>query len=199
MAMLGIVALIFWHSIRQSIISPISALILLILDFLSSFDQIYLWIFLLFALIILTVNRLGKTNEKGPANRVVHLKVTSAGRLRFWDTQVFLLTRTRIPSRYSIHEVRRLLISIIGYKLHLEPAEAERRLKAGEIQLPPEYEAFAEQDQDPDEPEDRLTALIKLLMSVLRGKRSEVTQAREKNLSELIQFMEKQLEIEHDH
>jgi Ca2+/Na+ antiporter len=195
----GIIAVIFWRTIRESIVSPISALVLLIIDFLSSFDQIYLWIFLLFGLFILTVIRLGKTSDQEPTNRVVHLKVTSAGRLRFWDTQVFLLTRTRIPSRYSIHEVRRLLISVMGYKMHLEPTETDRRLKAGELEMPAEYAIFAEQDHDPEEPEDRLTELVRLLMSVLQGKRSQVTLAREKNLSDLIQYMEKQMEIEHDH
>lgn len=196
---IGIFALLFWGFIRTSIISPISDLIFLIGDFLSGFDQIYLWIFLIFGLVVITITRLGKAGEKPPANRVVHTKITSAGRLRFWETQVFLLTRTRIPSRYSLHEVRRLMVSVIGYKLHLESGEADHRLKAGELEIPPEYAVFAEMDPDPDEPEDRLTELFKLLISVLRGRRSEITLAREKNLNDLISYMEKQMEIEHDH
>lgn len=195
----GIIAVIFWQTIRESIIAPISDLVLLIIDFLSSFDQVYLWLMVLFGLIILTLTRLGKSNDKLPSNRVVHMKVTTAGRLRFWETQVFLLTRTRIPSRYSIHEVRRLLIAVMGYKQHLELAEADRRVKAGELQLPPEYTAFAEYDEDPNEPEDRLAEYFKLLLSYLRRKRSQEILAREKHLSDIIQYMEKQMEIEHDH
>lgn len=199
LAINGIVALIFWNTIRLSFIAPLRAFILLIFDFIGIFDQIYLWGFLVFILIILTVTRLGKSTSKEPSNRVYHLKVTSAGRLRFWETQVFLLTRTRIPSRYSIHEVRRLLISVLGYKMHLDPTETDRRLKSGELKIPPQYETFAELDQETEEQEDRLTELIKILMAVLRGKRQQVIQAREKVLFDLIQFMEKQLEIEHDH
>ncbi len=200
LAIIGIVAVIFWNTIRQSFVAPLSDLFILLFDFFGSFDQIYLWGIVLFILIIMTVTRLGKSNSKEPSNRVYHLKVTSAGRLRFWETQVFLLTRTRIPSRYSIHEVRRLLVAVIGYKMHLDPVEAERRLKSGELPIPPQYEAFAELDQEPDDQEeDRLTELFKYVISVLRGTRQQAIQAREKGLFELIQFMENQLEIEHDH
>ena len=136
LAIIGIVALVFWNSIRASFVAPLSAFILMVVDFLSSFDQIYLWGFLLFVLIMVTITRLGKTKPAEPTNRVVHMKVSSAGRLRFWETQVYLLTRGRIPSRYSIHEVRRLLVAVMGYKLHLDTAETERRLKSGELVIP---------------------------------------------------------------
>lgn len=201
LAIIGIVALIFWNSIRQAFVAPLSALFLLLFGFLGSFDQVYLWGAVIFILIIFTVTRLGKSNSKEPSNRVYHLKVTSAGRLRFWETQVFLLTRTRIPSRYSIHEVRRLLVAVMGYKMHLDPVEAERRIKSGELPVPPQYEAFAELDKEPDDQdnEDRLTGLFKYVISVLQGKRQQAIQAREKGLFEIIKFMEKQLEIEHDH
>ena len=199
LAIIGIVAVIFWNTIRLSFVAPLSAFILLIIDFLSSFDQAYLWGFLLFVLILLTITRLGKSTSTEQPNRVFHMKVTSSGRLRFWETQVYLLTRSRIPSRYSIHEVRRLLVSVLGYKLHLDPAETERRLKSGEMQIPPQYEIFAELDQNPNEQEDRLTEIINNLISMLRGKRQKVIQDREKVLSDLIQFIENHLEIEHDH
>jgi hypothetical protein len=201
LAINGIIALVFWKTIRQAFVAPLSAFFMLVFDFISSFDQVYLWGIVLLILIIATIIRLGKSNTKETSNRVYHLKVTSAGRLRFWETQVYLLTRTRIPSRYSIHEVRRLVISVLGYKMHLDPAEAEKKLKAGELQVPPQYETFAELDQEPndDQHDDRLTELFKYLMSVLQGKQQQVIQAREKVLIDLIQFMEKQMEIEHDH
>lgn len=199
LGIIGVVALVFWNSIRASFVEPISALILVIVALISSFDQIYLWGFLLFILILLTVTRLGKTAPEGPSNRVYHLKVTSAGRLRFWETQVYLLTRSRSPSRYSIHEVRRLLVSVLGYRLHLDTNEAELRLKSGAIEIPPQYAAFAELDQEPEEQDDRLTEWLKAFITMLRGKQKQVIQEREKVLNDLIQFMENQLEIEHDH
>jgi hypothetical protein len=148
---------------------------------------------------MLTITKLGKSTHAEPANRTIRLKLTSAGRLRFWETQVFLLTRTRIPSRYSIHEVRRLLVAVMGYKMHLDAAETERRLKSGELEIPSEYETFASLDQDPEEQEDKLTIWVKTLASILQGKQQQVIQAREKVLTNLIHFMETQLEIEHDH
>ncbi len=199
LAIIGIVALIFWNSIRLSFVAPLSAFILLALDFISSFDQGYLWGFLLFVLILLTITRMGKSASPEPSSKVYHMKLASAGRLRFWETQVYLLTRSRIPSRYSIHEIRRLLVSVLGYKMHLDPAETDRRLKSGELQIPPEYESFAELDQDPEEQEDRLTEFVNNLISMLKGKRQQVIKDREKVLSDLIQFIENQLEIEHDH
>jgi hypothetical protein len=199
LAILGIVALFFWNAIRRSLIAPLSALILLALDFISSFDQIYLWGFVLFILIMVTISRLGKSASTEPPARVAQVKVTSSGRFRFWETQVYLLTRTRIPSRYSIHEVRRLLVAVMGYKMHLDPDETGRRLKSGELVIPEQYGAFADLDQDSEEPDDLLTIFIKTLVSILRGKRKQAIQAREKVLCDLIQYMETQLEIEHDH
>jgi hypothetical protein len=200
LAIIGIVALVFWNSIRASFVAPLSSFILMISDFLSMFDQKYLWGFLLFTLIIITITRLGKTKPAETSRYTVHMKVSSAGRLRFWETQVFLLTRGRVPSRYSIHEVRRLLVSVLGYKQHIDSAEIDRRLKAGELVLPPQYAKFAELDQESeDEQDDLLTIFVKTLASILQRKRQQVIQAREKVLSDLILYIEKQLEIEHDH
>jgi hypothetical protein len=200
LAIIGIVALVFWNSIRASFVAPLSAFIMLALDFLAMFDQVYLWGFLLFALIVITITKLGKTKQAEPSSHTVRMKVSSAGRLRFWETQVYLLTRGRIPSRYSVHEVRRLLMSVLGYKQHLDTAETELRVKAGELVFPPQYDTFAELDQvSEDEQEDLLTIFVKTVASILQGKRRQVIQAREKVLSDLITYMEKQLEIEHDH
>ena len=200
LAILGIVALIFWDSIRASFVTPLSSFILMVVDFIDMFDQVYLWGFLLFALIMITITKLGKTKQPDHPGHTVRMKLTSAGRLRFWETQVYLLTRGRIASRYSIHELRRLLVSVMGYKQHLDPAEADRRLKASELVLPSQYDAFAELDQDTDnEQDDLLTIFVKTVASMLQGKRQQVIQAREKILDDLIQYMEKQLEIEHDH
>jgi hypothetical protein len=201
LAIIGIVAIVFWNSIRTEIVKPLSTSILMVLDFLGSFDQVYLWGILLFALIMGTITRLGKAQPVETPARNVRMKISSAGRLRFWETQVYLLTRSRIPSRYSIHEIRRLLVAVMGYKLHIDIDEAERRVKSGELVIPPEYEGVSllEQSQNSDEPEDQLTEFIKTLASVLRGKRQQVIQAREKVLSDLILYMEKQLEIEHEH
>jgi Ca2+/Na+ antiporter len=200
LAIIGIVALVFWNSIHASFVAPLSSFFLMVMDFVSMFDQVYLWGFLLFALIMITITKLGKTKPTEPSSHTVRMKVSSAGRLRFWETQVYLLTRGRIPSRYSIHEVRRLLVSVLGYKQHLDTAETDRRLKAGELVFPTQYETFAELDQESDdEQEDLLTILVKTVASMLQGKRQQVIQAREKVLSDLILYMEKQLEIEHDH
>jgi hypothetical protein len=94
-----------------------------------------------------------------------------------------------------------LLVAVMGYKLHLDQAEADRRWKSGELAIPPVYEEFSklDRDQDLEEPEDQLTEFIKTILSILRGKRQQVIEAREKQLSELINYMEKQLEIEHEH
>src|SRR3972149_3592774 len=116
LAMIGIVAMAFWNSIRASFVAPLSAFMLLVLDFIGAFDQVYLWGMLLFVLIMVTITRLGKTKAKEYEIRTVQIKASSAGRLRFWETQVYLLTRGRIPSRYSIHEVRRLLVAVMRYK-----------------------------------------------------------------------------------
>jgi len=192
--------MVFWNSIRASFVTPLSSFLLMIADFLSMFDQVYLWGFLLFALIMITTTKLGKTKPAVPPNHSVRMKVSSTGRLRFWETQVFLLTRGRLPSRYSIHEVRRLLMSVLGYKQHIDAAEIDRQVKSGELVLPPQYETFAELDQEPEEEqEDLLTIFVKTIASVLQRKRRQTIQAREKVLSDLIQYMEKQLEIEHDH
>jgi len=199
LAIIGVVGLVFWKSIRTSFVAPLSSLILMAGDFLNAFDQVYLWGFLLFVLLMVTITWLGKAKTSEPEPRMVRLKATSAGRLRFWETQVYLLTRGRIPSRFSIHEVRRLLVAVMGYKLHLDIAEADRRLKSGELVYPPEYEHFALLEDDTEEPEDALTLFMKTLASMLQGKRQQVIQSREKVLSELIHYMEKQLEIEHDH
>jgi hypothetical protein len=199
LTILGIMALALWNSIRASFVTPLSAFLLMVADFLRSFDQIYLWGILLVGLIIITISRLGKTKPAEPTGRLVHMKSSSGGRLRFWETQVYLLTRGRIPSRYSIHEVRRLLVAVMGYKLHLDTAETERRIKSGELMIPPQYDEFSKLDQEAEEPEDILTVFVKTLVSILQGKHQQVIQAREKVLSDLISFIEEQMEIEHDH
>lgn len=198
-SLIGIVGLVFWNSIRASFVTPLRDLFLLIFDFLGAFDQVYLWIILVFVLIVLTVVRLGKTKPEMRVDRVVRYKQSHAGRLRFWETQVYLLTRGRIPSRYSVHEIRRLLVSVMGYKQHLDFAEADKRLKAGELVLPPQYDDFSRLDQEAEQPEDMLTELMRSLVASLKGTRQQMIQAREKVLSDLILYMENQLEIEHDH
>jgi hypothetical protein len=199
LVIIGIVGLLFWNTIRAAFVAPLSAFILLVVDLLSAVDQGYIWGVLIFILLIVTLTRLGKTKPTEIADRVVHLKANNAGRLRFWEMQVYLLTRGRIPSRYSIHEVRRLLVAVMGYKQHLDMAESDRRLKAGELDLPPQYAEFAKLDQEAEELEDVLTEFFKSLASTLKGKRLQEIRAREKVLSDLILYMEQQLEIEHDH
>lgn len=195
----GVVALIFWKTIRNAFIAPLSAFFMVVVDIISMFDQVYLWGLILFLLIIFTMIKLGKSKSKEPPIRSLRLKVNPTGRLRFWETQVYLLTRGRVPSRYSIHEVRRLMVAVIGYKLHLDADDTDRRLKSGELAIPPEFDTFAQFDQQTDEYEDLLAIISKTIKSILRGNRQKVIQAREKVLTDLIQYMDKQLEIEHDH
>lgn len=195
----GLVALIFWKTIRNAFIAPLSVFFMVVIDLISMFDQVYLWGFILFISVIFTMIKLGKTKSKEPITRNLRLKVNPVGRLRFWETQVYLLTRGRVPSRYSIHEVRRLMVAVIGYKIHLDEAETDRRLKSGELAIPPEFDTFAQFDQQTDEYEDLLTIISKTIKSILRGNRQKVIQAREKVLTDLILYMEKQMEIEHDH
>jgi hypothetical protein len=199
LAIIGIVALVFWHSIRTSTVTPLSSLILLVADFLSSIDQIYLWGFLLVVLILGTLSALGRIRPSEAASPTIHEKKTSSGRLRYWETQVYLVTRGRTPSRYAIHEVRRLMVAVMGYKLHLDMAEADRRLKAGELAIPPEFEEFSKLEKEVVESEDLLTEFFKTLVAMLRGTSQQVIQSREKVLLDLVNYLEQQMEIEHDH
>jgi hypothetical protein len=193
--------LIFRDFVRENIVTPILYLFWLGNQIYTHLDQLFLWILLLvfFAMIVFRSMRYIRIST----NRLVEIEAGTkgSGRVYFWVKQIRLRAAPRISDEFALVEFRRLILSVLAEVKRMDPVEVEHRILSGEIQVPPDIQA-ALKLEIPEAPSPKIPwfARIRDRLRVKRsGKWVFLSPALASELEETVQYLEDQLEINHEH
>lgn len=193
--------LLFRDFVRENIVTPILYLFWLGNQIYTHLDQQFLWILLLvlFAMIVFRSMRYIRISAKSFGVRETGAK--SSGRVYFWVKQIRLRAAPRISDEFALVEFRRLILSVLAEVKRIDPVEVEDRILSGEIQVPPDIQAALKLEiLEAPSPNILWYARIR---DRLRVKRSAewvfLSPALTSELEETVQYLEDQLEINHEH
>ena len=190
--------LVFRSAVDELIVIPIQFFFWLLGLLIKSLGQAIFWALLLLVVAFLMLRSLisvwiltRRVKYKHTGNRM-----RERGRVSFWSMQVRLRRGSLYPDDYTNYEFKRLVQAVLAFRMNLSPQEVQRRLEAGELELPPGVQAYFAPRQKPmDRPRPAGLADILTRLRSLFGVSPVVpVQSNDRQLEQLIQFMEKQLE-----
>ena len=164
---------------------------------LTSIDQRYLWWFLLGVMVIIVLRGLLQQQRRNVASPRVVYRQRQTQRVSFWSAQLRRMSSGTYPDEYSKYELRKLILSVLGYSVNISPGEIEQRLKKGEFELPLEILPGFQPNQK-NSTQAKYTFLSRILQRIrLISSRNSPAKAVKvsQEIEETIQYLEKQLEI----
>jgi len=196
--------LIFRGFIHENIIIPLNFLFWTLSRLIHSIDQVIIWLFFIFIFLVMMMRSLAnrpQPKEFEPAQP----KWNGTSRKQLWLTELYLLTNSKIPSRYPVHEIRKLFLTVVAYAHHLDIQETEEALKAGQLDIPPGIWKRLDFEEEPAPKRFNLREITHYYLEEFRSFRNRfltrpinTDHPRLKNLRGLLDIMEDQLEIKHD-
>lgn len=195
--------LLFGQSLARRTLEAFEYLVWLGSSTLRSIDQVTLWSFLIliaalaFAYSLLRQLLRLRTNDDGEGL----VKPEARGRLAYWVKQSSLLSGHFISESYALVEFRRLVTSVIAHRLTMEEELVEKKLRAGELEVPPEVASLfnrSRRNQDRSGLAAWLSRLWSLLPFAPSAQAERALTRPEERLSAITTFIERQLEENDD-
>lgn len=176
--------------VRENIILPVSFMLWVFRLLLSSLDESFLWVIvvLVFALLLISnlidALRISAANREAEEARLEPV-IASRGQLSFWLMQIHLVRRGGASYDFARVPFRRLVQAVQTFQDEHGKVEA----------LPPELEQFLERRPFTMDAEDSLS--FDWIGRLFGGGRSRPPSSDQK-VADLIQYLERQLEIRED-
>jgi hypothetical protein len=190
--------LIFRDFIHEAILVPLNYLFWVANQLIRSLDQIVIWLFAMFFFLLLMMRSL-ITERQPPEYEPTQPRWSGSSRKRFWWTEVHLLITGRSPSRYPVHEIRKLVTTVLAYTHHLGIKETEDALKADALEIPPgTWKQLEFEEDNQNQATDWWAEIIHRLRHPFKPRPLNVEHPRLTILRDLIEIMENQLEIPYD-
>lgn len=164
---------------------------------LKSIDQRYLWWFLLGVMVIIVLRGLLQQQRRNDTSSRVIYRQRQTQRVSFWSAQLRRMSSGTYPDEYSKYELRKLILSVMGYRVNLSPGEIEQRLKNGEFELPPEIlPGFQSNQKNSTQAKNTFLSRILQRIKLIFSRKSPANAVKvSQDIEETIQYLEKQLEI----
>lgn len=206
LVLLPLVLLLAWflQDIAKSlVVIPISYVLWLFDRLLESTPQFLIWLVLIVVMGILVgkslTTRSTTFNEPPPPDQ----NYLRRSRLRYWGTQ--LNQQSDFSRSRLVDSVDRLVLEVITYSHRMPTWQAEKRLIEGDIQAPDELVKFLRiRKQSPNYRPSSPLLFFKNLMSFLKNRLMKspdfiTTKDKNRELGIILDYLEDQLEIHHDH
>lgn len=142
--------LAFWmrEVVNEMIVLPVSYILYVAGIFIDTTPQIFFWLaIILIAFWVAYRSLRHRTKLDAPSAGAWQDQISppTSGRMRYWAVKVNLLRQYR-SSYYQggFHSaLSRLLVEMLAHRYRLTNSQVEQRLRAGEIDLPPEVQEYA--------------------------------------------------------
>ena len=195
----SIVLMVFRATIQEIFVVPLLYLVWLGNLIFTSIHQVFFWGILILLAIVLLFRNL----RKRPGFRRRRDRPTSEGernqRVTYWLGQIQLNDGETYRDLYTLHEFRKLILSVWAFQLNLSPREVERQLKAHKIEPPPEWRIFFERDRMDDTTSQGLLArLLQRVKFLFVSNDLKYKSSFQPHLDALINTLETQLEVHRD-
>jgi hypothetical protein len=184
--------IIFRDAIREIVVEPLWNIAVIVRLLLSYLPQGVLWgLFLLAALYLAAKSLSGRVRL--PRARPTEKQIP--GQVSAWARRIHLVTRGDYSRWYFLQNLARLIVGVLADREQLESREIRRRLKTGELDVPPEVQACIQAEMASGVSRRFSDVILGLWQRVTRRPRRA---SFDSDLERIIQFLEHQLEVPHD-
>jgi len=200
--LLALVLLFFLRStVVNIIVTPLLYLFWVMDLILKSIDQRYIWWFLLGVMVIIMLRGLLQQQRQGQTSSRPLYRQRQTQRVSFWSAQLHRMATGIYPEEYSNYELRKLILSVLGYRVNLSPREIEERLKNDKFEVPPDIlSGFQPKNQKSVGEKKPIPSRLLQRFNVISARESKANAAKvSQEVEEVIQYLEKQLEINREH
>jgi hypothetical protein len=193
-----LLAIIFRDFIRENVLIPILYLFWYVGLFLKSLGEICLWPLALIILIGISVFILRKNKKLMQTDRGYSEAPgqVEEGRVAFWMKYIRRQSMGIESLSFTSFRMKELILSVLAYQENLTTDELESEMGQGRVVVPKELQNLVQLSEHAIEPMTR-SAYVK--NKVLRWFRSRSNKSVDNpEINKLVQYLEAQLEIEHD-
>jgi hypothetical protein len=187
---------------RSLIVLPFSYIVWIAKQVIQSVPQFFLWLgLIIFSLVMILKSFTGRqviTEE----NQISSLPLSRRSRLKFWLVQFSHGIDTHGRLAGFVH---RLTMDVLSYTYHLPAWQVDKQIQDGDIPIPEELKKYIQiSKQMPSYQQDILRNLQESLTNLISRLMKQKTKtnklsSKEQELEVIITFLEKQLEIDHEH
>lgn len=187
-----LLVIVFQDVVREVVVEPLWDIIVIGKALLGYIPQGVFWtLFLLTALYLAAKSLAGR--RWPPRSRPTEAQ--HPGQVSVWGRRIHLVTRGDYSRWYFLQNLGKLIVGVLADRERLEAREIRRRLKAGELDVPPEVQACVQAELTADVSRRFSDIVLRLWQRVkLRPRKVSF----DSDLERIIQFLEHQLEVPHD-
>ena len=187
-----LLVIVFRDAVQEIVVEPLWNIIVVGRLLFGYLPQGLFWtLFILAALYLGAKSLTGR--ERPPRSRST--AVQYPGQVGAWARRIQLVTRGDYSKWYFLQYLGKLIVSVMADRQGLDPREIRRRLKAGELDVPPEVQACIQAEMAADVPRRFPEAILRLWQRIkTRPRRASF----DSDLEKIVQFLEHQLEVPHD-
>ena len=195
-----ILAAIFRDFIRENVLIPILYLFFYIRLFLKSMGETCLWPILIILVLLISFRllRVKKKDHQRAYGYRAEPGTYEEGRVAFW--MKFIKHKSlgmENLSRVSFR-LRELVSSVIAYQENLTQHELENVVNQGSLHLPVEIQKYLDRKNQAAAETAKPVSIFEQIMGWFRVQNSSNQSAANMELSKVVQYLEEQLELEHD-
>jgi len=187
-----LLVIVFRDAVREIVVEPLWDIIVVGRLFLGYLPQGVFWTLFLLAVLYLAAKSLA---GRGRPPRSRPTEVQHPGQVGTWARRIHLVTRGDYSRWYFLQHLGKLVVSVLADQERLEAREIRRRLKAGELDVPPEVQDCVQAEMAAGVSRRFSDVILRLWQRVkTRPRRASF----DSDLERIVQFLEHQLEVPHD-
>jgi hypothetical protein len=180
--------------VRETIVVPLLYVLWLVRLFLGSMPQMLFWSVFLIVACFLALGSLAREksarHDPGPAVE------TSSGQVSVWARRIRLMARGGYMGWYFGQHVEKLIAEVLAYRERLSTREIRRRMKARDLEAPPEVRAYFEIVMMPSQRRWHIGILSRFRL--FPRKRAQGMLPTGSGMERVVRFLEDELEVPYD-
>jgi len=195
-----ILAIVFRDFVRENVLIPILYMFWYVRLFLKSLGETCLWPLLLTILVVISLRilRSKKKSDEGIQGYSAERGQYEEGRVGFW--MKFIRRKAMGIESLSFTSIRLkdLVLSVLAYKENSTTSQLEGEIAEGKLITPEEVQVLFQMRDEETQRTIEPPALFSRFISWIKTRSSSHIPSNTSDMSKLVQYLEEQLEIEHD-
>ncbi len=193
----GVLTLLFWSTVRDTIIVPIYYFVWVSGLMINSLSQEVFILILLVILFLIALNTLASVHLRSTGRSRQQPKTPADTRYQHWQRLCVNVYASRFSRNLFFSESRRLILNILAYERAIKPFEVEALIKSGELRLPDGIRELFRQREMPDDQDavpSRAQSMLLSMRRLIGQANSERDPQVERLVYDVIAFVETHLE-----
>lgn len=184
-----LLVIVFRDAVHEIVVEPLWNIVVVVHLLLGYLPQGLFWTLFILAALYLAAKSLA---GQGRPSRSRPTEVQYPGQVGAWARRIHLVARGDYSRWYFLQYLGKLTVSVLADRERLDPREIRRRLKARELDVPPEVQACIQAEMAVSVPRRLPDVILRLWQRV---KTRPQRDSSDSDLETIVQFLEHQLEV----